>query len=148
MIPTIITQIANGRRQIKLGAVSSTRDFNFVQDTVGDFIAVLNSDKGLGEVVNFGSNFEIPIDEIALLIAEAKNAEIEVITYEARLRPENSEVESFCSDNSKAEQIFCWQPSYGGREGFKRGLAKTAEWFAQSDNLRGYKANIHNMLRP
>lgn len=145
VIPTIITQIANGQRQIKLGAVSPTRDFNFVHDTVSGFVAALNSDQGLGEVVNFGSNFEISIGDTAQLIAEAMNTEIEIITDEARMRPVNSEVERLCADNAKARQLFGWQPSYGGREGFKRGLVETAEWFAQPDNLCVYKADIYNL---
>jgi len=145
VIPTIITQIANGQRQIKLGAVSPTRDFNFVQDTVAGFIAMLNSDQGLGEVVNIGSNFEISIGDTARLIAEAMNSEIEIITDEARLRPVNSEVERLWAANAKAKQLFGWQPSYGNREGLKRGLAETAKWFMQSDNLRGYKADIYNL---
>jgi NAD dependent epimerase/dehydratase len=145
VIPTIITQIANGKRQIKLGAATPTRDFNFVQDTVAGFIAALNSDQGIGEVINFGSNFEISIGETAQLIAEAMSTEIEIITDEARLRPENSEVERLWADNSKAKQVFDWQPSYGGREGFKRGLKETAEWFTQSDNRRGYKSDIYNI---
>jgi dTDP-glucose 4,6-dehydratase len=145
VIPTIITQIANGQRQIKLGAVSPTRDFNFVQDTVAGFIAALNSEQGLGEVVNFGSNFEISIGDTARLIAEVMNVEIEIITDEVRLRPENSEVERLWADNAKARQLFGWQPSYGGREGFKRGLAETAEWFTLPDNLRGYKSDIYNL---
>ncbi len=145
VIPTIITQIANGRRQIRLGAVSPTRDFSFVQDTVAGFITALNSDKGLGEVVNFGSNFEISIGDTAQLIAETMNAEIEIITDETRLRPENSEVERLWADNNKAKQLFGWQPSYSGREGLKRGLAETAEWFADPENLRRYKADIYNL---
>jgi dTDP-glucose 4,6-dehydratase len=145
VIPTIITQIAHGQRQIKLGAVSPTRDFNFVQDTVAGFIAVLESDQGLGEVVNFGSNFEISIGDTAHLIAEAMNIEIEITTDEARFRPENSEVERLWADNSKAKRLFGWQPRYGDRDGFKRGLVETAEWFGQPDNLRGYKADIYNL---
>ena len=145
VIPTIITQIASGQRQIKLGTVSPTRDFNFVQDTVAGFIAALNSEQGLGEVVNFGSNFEISIGETAQLIAEAMNAEIEIITDEARMRPENSEVERLWADNTKARRLFGWQPDYGGREGFKRGLAETAEWFMNPANLTGYKADRYNI---
>jgi dTDP-glucose 4,6-dehydratase len=145
VIPTIITQIANGQRQIKLGAVSPTRDFNFVKDIVAGFIDVLNSDQGVGEVVNFGSNFEISVGDTVQLIAEAMNTQVEIIKDEARLRPGNSEVERLWADNSKAKQLFGWQPSYGGRDGFKRGLAETAEWFAQRDNLRGYKADIYNL---
>ena len=145
VIPTIITQIANGRRSIKLGAVSPTRDFNYVQDTVDGFIAALNSELGLGEVINFGSNFEISVGDTAQLIAEVMNVEIEIITDEVRLRPENSEVERLWADNAKAKQLLGWQPSHSGRDGFKRGLAKTAEWFSQADNLRSYKANIYNL---
>ena len=145
VIPTIITQIANGSREVKLGAVSPMRDFNFVSDTVAGFIAALNSDKGLGEVVNFGSNFEISIGETAQLIAEAMNTKIEIITDEARLRPKNSEVERLCADNTKAMQLFGWQPRYGGREGLKRGLIETAEWFTRPENLRTYKTGIYNL---
>ena len=145
VIPTIITQIANGQRRIKLGAVSPTRDFNYVQDTVTGFIAALNSDQGLGEVVNFGSNFEISIGDTAHLIAEAMDAEIEIITDETRLRPENSEVVRLWADNTKARQLFGWQPVYGSREGFKRGLAATAEWFNNPTNVAGYKADRYNI---
>jgi NAD dependent epimerase/dehydratase len=145
VIPTIITQIANGQRKIKLGAVSPTRDFNFVKDTVGGFIAALISDQGIGEVVNFGSNFEISVGDTVQLIAEAMNTQVEITTDEARLRPGNSEVERLWADNSKAKKLFDWQPSYGGRDGFKRGLAETAAWFAERDNLRGYKADTYNL---
>jgi dTDP-glucose 4,6-dehydratase len=145
VIPTIITQIASGKRQIKLGAVSPTRDFNYVQDTVAGFIAAMNSEQGLGEVVNFGSNFEISIGDTAQLIAEAMNAEIEIITDEARLRPADSEVERLWADNAKAKQLFGWQPAYGGREGFKRGITETAEWFKKAENLSSYKADVYNI---
>jgi dTDP-glucose 4,6-dehydratase len=145
VIPTIITQIVNGRRIIKLGAVSPTRDFNYVQDTVDGFIAALNSELGLGEVINFGSNFEISVGDTAQLIAEVMNVEIEIITDEVRLRPENSEVERLWADSAKAKQLLGWQPNHSGRDGFKRGLAKTVEWFSQADNLRSYKADIYNL---
>ena len=145
VIPTIITQIANGQRQIKLGAVSPTRDFNYVQDTVAGFIAALNCDEGLGEVVNLGSNFEISVGDTAQLIAEVMNVEIELMTDEVRLRPQNSEVERLWAANTKAKRLLNWQPNYGGREGLKRGLVETVEWFSQSDNLRGYKADIYNV---
>ena len=145
VIPTIIAQIADGGRKVKLGAVSPTRDFNYVQDTVAGFITALRSDRGLGEVINFGSNFEISIGDTARLIAEVMHADIEIVTDEARLRPENSEVERLRADNAKARQLFGWQPRYGDREGLKRGLAETAEWFATSEHLRGYKTDIYNL---
>ena len=145
VIPTIITQIANGKRQIKLGTVSPTRDFSYVQDTVGGFMAAMDAKEGLGEVINFGSNFEISIGDTAALIAEVMNAEVEIVTDENRLRPSNSEVERLWADNTKAHQLFGFTPNYAGREGFKRGLAETAKWFCQPDNLRGYKADIYNI---
>lgn len=145
VIPTIITQIASGKRQIRLGAVSPTRDFNYVQDTVSGFIAALSAGNGLGEVVNFGSNFEISVGDTALLIAEAMNAEIEIVTDEVRLRPGKSEVERLWADNTKAKVLFDWQPVYGNRDGFKQGLMETAEWFMHADNLRAYKADIYNL---
>tara|TARA_B100000212_G_scaffold342023_1_gene327213 strand:+ start:4361 stop:5377 length:1017 start_codon:yes stop_codon:yes gene_type:complete len=145
VIPTIITQIASGKREIKLGAVSPTRDFNYVLDTVAGFIMAMNSEQGLGEVVNFGSNFEISIGDTAQLIAEAMNVKIDVITDETRLRPVDSEVERLWADNTKAKELFGWQPVYGDREGFKRGIVETAEWFENSGNLHSYKADFYNV---
>ena len=147
VIPTIITQIANGKQKIKLGAVSPTRDFNYVNDTVAGFIAALNSEAGCGEVINFGSNFEISVGDTAELIAEAMGMgkEIEIVTDEERLRPINSEVDRLWADNNKARELFGWSPQYAGRDGFKRGLAETAEWFVNPENLRRYKADIYNI---
>lgn len=145
VIPTIITQIANGSRTIKLGATTPTRDFSYVQDTVSGFIAALTSDGGLGEVINLGSNFEISIGDTAQLIAETMDATIEIISDEVRMRPENSEVERLWADNTKAKDIFDWRPAYSGREGFKRGLAETIDWFTKTENLRGYKSEIYNL---
>jgi NAD dependent epimerase/dehydratase len=145
VIPTIITQIANGQRQIKLGAVDPTRDFSFVADTVAGFIAALNSEQGVGEVVNFGSNFEISIGDTARLIAEIMSTEIEIMTDHARLRPEDSEVERLWADNGKAHRLFGWKPTYGGRDGFNRGLVETVEWFRHPANLVDYKADRYNI---
>jgi dTDP-glucose 4,6-dehydratase len=145
VIPTIITQIAAGAREIKLGATSPTRDFSFVEDTCSAFIAVLESTTGAGEVVNFGSNFEISVGDTARLIAEVMGRDIRVVTDEARLRPKDSEVERLWSDNAKASRLFGWHPAYAGREGFKRGLARTAEWFADAKNLVAYRADRYNI---
>ncbi len=145
VIPTVITQIANGTRQIKLGAVRPTRDFNYVSDTVRGFIAALESENAIGEVINIGSNFEISIGDTARAIAEVMGVEIKIVTDDQRLRPEKSEVERLWAANAKAKKLLHWQPDYGGIEGFKRGLAETVAWYAQSENLRGYKANIYNI---
>ncbi len=145
VIPTIIAQIAAGAREIKLGATSPTRDFSFVEDTCSAFIAVLESAAGAGEVVNFGANFEISVGETASLIAEVMGRDIRVVTDAARLRPKESEVERLWSDNAKASRLFGWRPAYAGREGFKRGLARTAEWFADPKNLGAYRADRYNI---
>jgi dTDP-glucose 4,6-dehydratase len=145
IIPTVITQIAAGKHSIKLGAMHPTRDFNFVADTVRGFIAILESPKSIGEVINIGSNFEVSIGYTVKIIAEAMNAQIEIETEEARLRPANSEVERLWADNSRARTLLGWEPAYGGRDGFKRGLAETATWFADPENRKSYKADIYNI---
>lgn len=145
VIPTIITQIVAGQRQIKLGAVSPTRDFNYVEDIVAGFIAALDSSHGLGEVINFGSNFEISVGDTAHLIAETMNTEIEIITDEVRIRPEKSEVERLWADNAKANQLFGWKPAYRGRDGFKQGLEKTIEWYKNPNNLIGFKPDRYSI---
>lgn len=145
VIPTIITQIATGTRQIKLGAVSPTRDFNYVLDTVAGFIAALNSQHGLGEVINIGSNFEISIGDTARLIATTMGVEIEIITDENRLRPELSEVERLWADNAKAKRLFGWEPNYGGCKGFRRGIVETVNWFVDPTNRSSYKTESYNI---
>ncbi|MCT7968545.1 NAD-dependent 4,6-dehydratase LegB [Laspinema sp. D1] len=145
VIPTVITQIANGTRKIKLGALHPTRDFNYVKDTVRGFIAIAESENAIGEVINIGSNFEISIGDTVQLIAEAMGVQIDIETDEIRLRPEKSEVNRLWADNTKAKQIAGWEPLYSGREGFKRGLAETADWFMNPANLAGYKSDRYNI---
>ncbi len=145
VIPTVITQIANGKRKIKLGAVSPTRDFNYVSDTVAGFISALESDRAIGEVINLGSNFEISIGETAHAIAHAMGVSIEIITEEQRLRPEKSEVERLCASNSKARELLGWQPQYSGRDGLNRGLKETVAWFCDPALLSRYKADLYNL---
>jgi len=145
VIPTIITQIANGSRQIKLGSVHPTRDFNYVADTVAGFIAALDSERSIGEVINVGSNFEVSIGDTAGHIADVMGVEIEIITDEQRLRPEKSEVERLWASNDKARELLGWQPRYGGVDGFCRGLAETVEWFSEPSHLAAYKSDIYNI---
>jgi NAD dependent epimerase/dehydratase len=145
VIPTIITQIANGKRKLKLGSLHPTRDFNYVKDTVHGFIAVAQSDKAVGEVINIGSNYEISIGDTVRLIAEVMGADIEIETEQARLRPDKSEVERLWADNTKAKGLLGWSPLYGGKDGFKRGLEDTVTWFCDAKNLQNYKAGSYNI---
>ena len=145
VIPTIITQIASGNKEIKLGALSPTRDFNYIADTVDGFMAALTSKKSVGEIINIGSNFEISIRDTAYTIAKVMGTKIEIISDEQRLRPEKSEVTRLCASNDKAGRLLGWQPKYGGVEGFKRGLEEAVAWFCKSSNLESYKPEIYNL---
>ena len=145
VIPTIISQILNGVKDIKLGSVHPTRDFNFVSDTVRGFIAAMNSEKAIGEVINIGSSFEISVGETANTIANVIGKEINIITEDQRLRPIKSEVERLFADNNKAMELMGWQPEFGSLDGFKRGLQQTVEWFSNPKNLSNYKSNIYNL---
>jgi len=145
VIPTVITQLAAGKRSIKLGALHPTRDFSFVRDTAAGFITAATADSAIGEVINIGSGFEISIGDTAHAIADVMGVELEIITDEQRLRPEKSEVERLWAGTGKAARLMNWTPAYGGLEGFKRGLAETVEWFRQPVNLAGYKHGIYNI---
>ena len=144
VIPTVITQIANGKHKIKLGSLHPTRDFNYVKDTVRSFIAAAQSDV-IGEVINIGSNYEVSIEDTVNLIAEIMNIDLEIATDQQRLRPQNSEVERLWADNTKAKELLGWEPLYGGKEGLRRGLSETIDWFTNPNNLKQYKSNIYNV---
>lgn len=145
VIPTIITQLASGKKKIKLGSLHPTRDFNYIKDTVSGFISVLNSDKSVGEVINIGSNYEVSIGETVELISEIMNVQVEVETDDQRLRPDKSEVERLWADNSKAKQLLNWKPEYAGKDGFRKGLQETVEWFTNKNHLKMYKADVYNI---
>jgi NAD dependent epimerase/dehydratase len=145
VIPTIITQIANGAKKVKLGAVSPTRDFSFVKDTVLGFVSALESKNGLGQVVNLGSGFEISIGDTANLISNLMGKEIELSLEDDRLRPAKSEVERLFASNAKAKELFGWEPKVPGIDGFKKGLTETINWFTEPENLKVYKSDLYNL---
>lgn len=145
VIPTIITQLCAGLRDIKLGALSPTRDFNYVLDTVSGFITLLDSEHGAGDVINFGSNFEISIADAARVVCDVMGVTTTVSEDAARLRPANSEVERLWADNEKARRVIGWSPGYGGAEGFRRGIEKTVQWFSDPQNLALYKVGSYTV---
>lgn len=145
VIPTIITQIAAGKSEIRLGAIHPTRDFNYVADTVRGFLAVAESDAAIGQVVNIGSNYEISVGDTAALIAARMGREVAITCENERLRPDKSEVERLWAANAKAREIAGWEPEYGGLEGFARGLDETIAWFVDPSNLARYKSDIYNI---
>jgi len=141
VIPTIISQIANGMKQIKLGDVTPTRDFNYVSDTCRGFIALANCDAAVGKTVNVGSNYEISVLDTLRLIRELMGSDVEFLTDEARIRPEKSEVFRLWCDNTLVHELTGFKPAFGIREG----LQATIDWFVQPANLAKYKANIYNV---
>lgn len=144
VIPTIITQIAAGVRQVRLGATHPTRDFNYVHDTVRAFVAIAESDAAVGKVVNVGSSYEVSIGDTARLISRVMGRDVEFITDEQRLRPTLSEVERLWADNTRARDLAGWTPQYSGLEGLERGLRETIGWFTEPANLGRYKAGRYN----
>lgn len=141
VIPTIISQIASGCTSIKLGSLSPTRDFNFVIDTCRAFIAVAESHHTVGEVVNSASEFEISIGETARLIADVMNANVDFISDNERVRPDNSEVNRLFGDSSKLRQLTSWSAEYSGLDGFRQGLKLTVDWFSDPANLAHYDSS-------
>lgn len=141
VIPTIISQIANGKKQIQLGDVSPTRDFNYVADTCRGFIALAESAQSIGETVNIGSNFEISVGDTLELIKTLMGSNVEFLLDEQRIRPEKSEVNRLWCDNSKIKSLTGFSPQVSLEEGLRRTIA----WFVQPENLRKYKADIYNV---
>jgi len=141
VIPTIIGQIAAGKKQIKLGDLTPTRDFNYVLDTCRGFIALAKSDKTIGEVINIGSGVEISVGDTLNLIKKIMNSDVEFITDKQRLRPEKSEVFRLCCDNTKIHELTGFLPEYS----LEKGLKETIDWFTSSDNLSRYKIDIYNV---
>ena len=144
VIPTVITQINNKKKVIKLGSLTPTRDFSYVEDTVLGFIKAMENQNSIGEFINLGSSFEISICETVKCISDILNIEIDIITDEERMRPEKSEVERLFASNEKAKKLLDWTPKFSGLDGFKKGLEKTIEWFSDYKNLKLYKHEIYN----
>jgi NAD dependent epimerase/dehydratase len=141
VIPTAITQILSGKKAIKLGSLSPTRDFNYVEDACRGFIALAECDSAVGETVNIGSNYEVSIGDTIRLIAEIIGNNIEILSDDIRVRPDKSEVERLWCDNSKIRALTGFQPEVDLQEGLKR----TIEWFGNPANLKKYKADIYNV---
>ena len=141
VIPTIITQIADGSEVIKVGDLTPTRDFNFVEDTCQGFIALANSDKTVGEVVNIGSGREISIENIFNLVKELMNSQVQFVRDEERIRPKQSEVFRLLCDNNKINELAGFQPKVSIEEG----ISRTIEWFCNRSNMQKYKSSIYNV---
>lgn len=143
VIPTIISQLAAGKKEISLGSLTPTRDFTYVTDTVGGFLAALNASGGLGETVNLGTGYEITVGDTFKTIAKLMNSDAQIVGDDQRLRPQGSEVERLLSDNSKVKDLFGWEPALAGHEGLEIGLQNTIDWFTKPENLSRYRVNTY-----
>jgi NAD dependent epimerase/dehydratase len=141
VIPTIISQIADGVKEIKVGDLSPTRDFNYVKDTCRGFIAIAESDKSIGQTINIGSNSEISIKDTFDLIKVKMNSDVNFVVDKQRIRPEKSEVQRLWCDNSKINNLTGYKPAYP----IEAGIEETIEWFTNKKNLSQYKTNIYNV---
>jgi len=141
VIPTIITQIATGKNEIKLGDVSPTRDFNYVEDTCRGFIMLAENDNTIGETINIGSNSEISIADTLQLIKELMSSNVTFIHDDQRQRPEKSEVFRLWCDNTKIEKLI----GFHSQVDISAGLQKTIDWITQPSNLKKYKTEIYNV---
>jgi NAD dependent epimerase/dehydratase len=141
IIPTIITQIANGEKNIKLGDLSPTRDLNYVKDTCRGFLLLSDCDAAIGQEINIASNYEISMHDLMLLIAKLMKSDINIIEENERVRPKNSEVFRLLGDNKKVNQLVGFIPKYN----IEQGLKETISWFENSDNLKKYKSAIYNL---
>ncbi len=141
IIPTIISQLLNGKKSIVLGNLSPTRDLTYVTDTCEGFYEIYNSDTLFGEVTNIGMNSEISIGALALLSASIIDVDIKIQKTEKRLRPENSEVERLVCDNTRLTNNTVWKPKYK----LKTGLSIVIEWMKKLENLKLYKAGSYNV---
>jgi len=141
ILPTIIAQLINGAKEIKLGALKPTRDLNYVSDTCAGFIALAKCDAAAGKTVNIGSGREISIKSLAELVVSTMGKKAEIVPDEKRLRPENSEVERLLCDNAQIKALTGWRP----RVSLEEGVSRTIEWFRDPENLKKYKPDIYNV---
>ncbi len=142
VIPTMISQIASGKKEIQIGDMTPTRDFNYVEDTCKGFLALAKADKAVGDTINIGSNYEISVADTFRLIAKLMGKEdIQWIQDPARIRPGKSEVMRLWCDNTKINSLTGFKPTFNIEEGLK----KTIDWFSNKDNLKRYKVDIYNV---
>ncbi|ACD22157.1 MULTISPECIES: NAD-dependent 4,6-dehydratase LegB [Clostridium] len=141
VIPTIITQLLCGEKQIKLGSLTPTRDFNYVKDTANGFLEISKSEKTIGEEINIATSKEISIKNLASEIISQINKDATIICDEERLRPEKSEVNRLLGSNEKVKKLTNWEPKFT----FAEGIKETIDWFRVPENLARYKSDIYNL---
>lgn len=139
IIPTLIAQVAAGKKEIRLGNITPTRDFNYVKDTVRGFVQLAECDRAQGQVVNIGSNSEISIGDLVKTIFKLMDSNARIKVEGERIRPQKSEVERLVCDNTKIKELTGYTPEYT----LERGLGETIDWIEK--NVDQYKVDIYNV---
>ncbi len=144
IIPTIILQILNGNKVLKLGNIDTRRDFTFIDDTISGFEAILKK-KPFGEVINLGTGYDYSIKDLVKIISKEMSTKVEIELDKKRLRPKKSEVLRLKANNSKARKILNWKPKYIKQKGFIAAIRKTIDWYSDSENLQNFKGDSYNI---
>jgi NAD dependent epimerase/dehydratase len=142
VIPTVISQLASGARELKLGALDPTRDFLFVADTVAAFVTVGTAPAGavVGELFNAGTGHEVSIGQVTADIARLMAADVDITEDTQRVRPKNSEVQRLVADAAKLTEHTGWRPAHTRDDGLRRSI----DWLCRPKNLARYKPGIYH----
>jgi nucleoside-diphosphate-sugar epimerase len=141
IIPTVMTQLLSGEKEIKIGSIHPTRDFNYVRDICDGFIALAKCKEAIGKEINISNGKDISIGELTQTLIDVINPEAKIVTDENRVRPERSEVTRLLGDNTLISKLTGWKPEVSLRDGIKM----TVEWFKNTENLSRYKWDIYNL---
>lgn len=141
VIPTVITQLLNGAKEIKLGDTRPTRDLLYVKDTVAGFVAIARCEALIGHDVNIATQSEISVHDLAQELIRQVSPGARIVTEDQRLRPEKSEVFRLFGSNQKLLEVTGWKTNWT----LETGLKETIAWFSSGENLRQYKADIYNV---
>jgi dTDP-glucose 4,6-dehydratase len=144
-IPTMIMQVLNNNKEIKLGSLKTKRDFSYVSDTVSGFLSCIKNKKCIGEVINLGSGFDFSMKQVLSIIQKDLGKTLKVLVDKERIRPQKSEVKHLLSNNKKAKKLLGWEPKYNGTQGFEKANSKTIDWFKKDENNKLYKSYIYNV---
>jgi dTDP-glucose 4,6-dehydratase len=140
VIPTIITQLLSGKKEISLGDLTPTRDFLYVKDTVAGFLDIARSDKTIGQEINIATQSDISIGQLAEMLIGLTGKQATVVSDTERKRPKDSEVMQLLGSNRKLKELTGWTPQYT----LEQGLTETIAWFSQGQHIYSYKPNIYN----
>ena len=144
IIPTIISQILNGNKILKLGNVDTRRDFTFIDDTITGFESILRKTP-FREVINLGTGYDYSIRDIVKIISKEMSTKVEIELHKKRLRPKKSEVQILRANNNKARKLLNWKPKYIKQKGFLEAIRKTINWYSSEENLKNFKGSIYNI---